>query len=324
MSTIYWRAIGAAVGLMATTVLMVDGSTAQDQRPRNEIKNIGEHLLHWLGKNPEENTDIDRPCKNGEENRNSDLCAQWRAADAARESAEWAKQTYRLDVIGAVIGFFTLVSAAVAAFFAGSAAIYTKRSADEASRSAKFSEQANDLARNQSRAWLSISCRISKAHSGITIGGVAGTYWSVDCDCVNVGGTPALNVVFIAEISLLGPGYPSSVEQMNAFCDNIRNRNFANAEAVFPGRNGKFGHMVFLSNCKINEVLKDADFKAISPIVYGCISYRTLNDVTIRQTRFVYRVVQEVDGDAFALTPDSDDWLLRPVFLASPAVITAD
>lgn len=53
--------------------------------------------------------DLNTPCDQGEDNRNSDLCAQWKAADAAQESAVWTKRTFFLGVFGAVIGLLTLL-----------------------------------------------------------------------------------------------------------------------------------------------------------------------------------------------------------------------
>ena len=34
--------------------------------------------------------DYQKPCDRQERNRNSDLCAQWTAADAARDAADWS------------------------------------------------------------------------------------------------------------------------------------------------------------------------------------------------------------------------------------------
>ncbi|AMK18572.1 MULTISPECIES: hypothetical protein [Sphingobium] len=49
--------------------------------------------------------DRDTGCSKGEDKRESDLCAQWKAADAAREAAEYAWYTMLLGFVGTIIGF---------------------------------------------------------------------------------------------------------------------------------------------------------------------------------------------------------------------------
>lgn len=43
------------------------------------------------------------PCDKGQDNRSSDLCAQWKAADAARDAAEYAWMTMILGFVGTVL-----------------------------------------------------------------------------------------------------------------------------------------------------------------------------------------------------------------------------
>lgn len=59
------------------------------------------------------------PCREGSDNRNSDLCAQWKAADAAESSANAA---WLLGVAGVIIGILTLGAAIAAASYAKQAA----------------------------------------------------------------------------------------------------------------------------------------------------------------------------------------------------------
>jgi len=103
-----------------------------------------------------------QPCKAGQDNRNSDLCAQWKAADAAKESADWARQSYWLILAGTVIGFMTFCAAIAAAIYAGQAAVHTRRSADIAEKALLdierphiFVEKIKAL-RNINESWLDI------------------------------------------------------------------------------------------------------------------------------------------------------------------------
>lgn len=43
--------------------------------------------------------EYERPCREGEKNRNSDLCAQWEAATAAGDSARWAYWAFLLNIV---------------------------------------------------------------------------------------------------------------------------------------------------------------------------------------------------------------------------------
>jgi hypothetical protein len=74
----------------------------------------------------------DTGCKPGQDNRDSDLCAQWKAADGAYASAIWTERTFWLGVVGVAIGGLTLFFASSAAHWAKEAATETKRSADAA------------------------------------------------------------------------------------------------------------------------------------------------------------------------------------------------
>ncbi|RYG38885.1 MAG: hypothetical protein EON93_01175 [Burkholderiales bacterium] len=79
----------------------------------------------------------DPGCEQGRDNRNSDLCAQWKAADAAEESATWTRRTFWLTLGGLVIGGATLGAAVFAALYARDAAREGARSANAADNTHK-------------------------------------------------------------------------------------------------------------------------------------------------------------------------------------------
>jgi hypothetical protein len=101
------------------------------------------------------------PCEAGQDNRNSDLCAQWKAADAAKDSAYWARQSYRLIFAGTVVGAFTLFAAIAAALYAREAARHTETGSIQTERSAKAAEDAIAVSREigeaQARAYISVT-----------------------------------------------------------------------------------------------------------------------------------------------------------------------
>jgi hypothetical protein len=81
---------------------------------------------------------LEKPCQEGDNKRPSDLCAQWKAADAA-DSAKNA--TWLFGGLGTLIGALTLGAASAAAFYAKRAADHTKRGADTAERTLTDLEQ---------------------------------------------------------------------------------------------------------------------------------------------------------------------------------------
>lgn len=88
--------------------------------------------VHHLDKTDE----TDKPCPKDKDNRNSDLCAQWKAADAAADSANASWSQFYLGIGGLAVGFFTLVAAGAAAVYSKLAASQTQRHADIAENSA--------------------------------------------------------------------------------------------------------------------------------------------------------------------------------------------
>lgn len=60
----------------------------------------------------------DNGCKQGQDIRQSELCAQWKAADAAQESADWTRSGFCVSVVGSILGALTLIAAGFAALYA--------------------------------------------------------------------------------------------------------------------------------------------------------------------------------------------------------------
>lgn len=57
---------------------------------------------------PDEPAKEDRGCEQGDDNRKSDLCAQWKAADAAEEAADWAARSFVATIVGTGLLIWTL------------------------------------------------------------------------------------------------------------------------------------------------------------------------------------------------------------------------
>jgi hypothetical protein len=98
-------------------------SQAEPTKEQREISQSLKDIAASLEESDKPN-EAEKPCPKEQENRNSDLCAQWKAAHAAADAAEASWYQFRLGVGGLIVGFLTLVAAGVAAYFAKKAADY--------------------------------------------------------------------------------------------------------------------------------------------------------------------------------------------------------
>jgi hypothetical protein len=101
----YRIAIFAAVGWLSLTAEQPNPS-AQSKQAQTD-RRVGDALTNIAAtydnqakraQSPKES----RPCEPGEDQRDSDLCAQWKAADAAENAAWWAAATGWISALGLV------------------------------------------------------------------------------------------------------------------------------------------------------------------------------------------------------------------------------
>jgi hypothetical protein len=115
--------LGAAVSLSAANpneaASKPTGNT--DQQVAAALENVSLAI-----KPPHKATEHDDPCPKGDDNRASDLCAQWKAADATKASADVA---FWFAVVESLISALTLAAAVAAARYAFRAAIATEATA---------------------------------------------------------------------------------------------------------------------------------------------------------------------------------------------------
>lgn len=140
---------------------------------------------------------LERPCDYGEEKRESDLCAQWKAADSAAQAAKWAKWSFFLGALGTLGLFWTLFYTRQAVRLATD----TAREAGEAIAIAGRNADAAMDAVNIAREGLTLSERIGQAQvkAYLVLHGVTGR---IDEDgrphfifrVTNAGNSPAFSV----------------------------------------------------------------------------------------------------------------------------------
>ncbi|MET0360737.1 MAG: hypothetical protein ABW048_03190, partial [Sphingobium sp.] len=144
---------------------MVAASSPNDRnidRPKKTTPSalVADKQANSANKTQGPNFNDDLGCRPGSDDRRSDLCAQWKAADAAERSADWTRNTFWLGLAGTAIGGLTLAAAAFAAWWA-------KRAAEEAAKSAIAAhaqvEQAERLLNEQLRPWIFVKSIVIKS-----------------------------------------------------------------------------------------------------------------------------------------------------------------
>lgn len=234
---------------------------------------------------------------------------------AQEEMAKWARFSFLVTLIGAIVSGLGL--------FALLCSLRLNRRATEAAQTAVT--VARETNESQSRAWLSANCMLEGPEEGTTHLGVDGIWFNVACQAKNHGRSPATAVSFHAEIALVGKDTPDPKSMMEKYCDSIRERADRDAEAIFPDSTALMGHTVFLAKKDIAADMATKDFKMISPVVYGCLNYKTLYTKGVRQTRFVYHVSTiNAQGQIMVLQPESQNWLSQRIALTAPGTVTTD
>jgi hypothetical protein len=156
------RSVALAVAVIALSAASPkSGGSPPDSTTDQKVAAALENVASALKQQP--NAQNRLPCGKRDENRSSDLCAQWKAADAAKSAADAA---WYLGIAGAVIAVLTLYVAVRAALYAKEAAAHTAAGTSEARRSADADEKAlvstREVGAAELRPWIVIEPRITK------------------------------------------------------------------------------------------------------------------------------------------------------------------
>ncbi|MEF2074924.1 hypothetical protein [Consotaella aegiceratis] len=172
----YWFII-VAFGIVVLAALQ-QSCWAQEQNRNPEEQIYIPPPPFGLFEQTEEPNGPAQPCEQGREDRSSDLCAQWKAADAAKKSADWG-------AFSVCIGVVTFLAAAVAAIYAGSTSKASWASVAETRR----------IGEAQVRAYLDFE--------HVTIGyDAANQCLTFSAMIINNGQSPALSADFVVEVTL--------------------------------------------------------------------------------------------------------------------------
>jgi hypothetical protein len=136
MHTAY-RSFILALGLILAAAHPAPGrgpqaKDAADNQIQRSLEDIAASQREAVKRSP-----LNEPCRYGESMRSSDLCAQWKAADAAYSSAY---ATWLFGALGSLVGGLTLAAAWSAAKWARKAAIYTENAVAAANKANELTE----------------------------------------------------------------------------------------------------------------------------------------------------------------------------------------
>lgn len=155
-----------------------------------------------------------QPCGNSRYRSDDDLCAQWKAADAARDAANWAWWQLGLSALGVLglgltlwFNFRALKLAEGASKETKDALIIAERNASAAMRGAMAAGDANEIMREGQRKQLRPYVYLEKPRVGwqsIQSFGIIGDFANTTLRFRNYGMTPAKNVVVKARTYIGG------------------------------------------------------------------------------------------------------------------------
>ncbi|GEM_PF-6131436 len=124
----------------------------------------------------------------------TELCAQWKSADAAEAAVVWAGRSFYLSMVGMIVGAATLAAAAAAAIYARAATAEARRSADAAHDAVATARKIGEA---QTRAYLFLkSAKYKLSKKEITVVAEVG----------NTGQSPATNVSYVASLRVFEVG----------------------------------------------------------------------------------------------------------------------
>jgi hypothetical protein len=152
----YWSIIAAIAGLILIGASQPDKKTTDSEQSNTKISEVDAQTRVDVG--PPTSPPKDEGCKAGKEDRKSELCAQWKAADAANDAAKWAWLQLGLSALGVLglvitlwFNFRALRIAEDAADETKDALAVAKQSADSAANLVRLSDR---NARLELRAYL--------------------------------------------------------------------------------------------------------------------------------------------------------------------------
>jgi hypothetical protein len=138
---------------------------------------------------PPQTFEYRKPCEGPKGKDESDLCAQWRAAKAAENSAFWAKWSFWVGIGGMIGLFWTLY--------------YTREAVKDTGDATKAMLRQNELTERAQRPWIVLDCTVTKLRKRRNRMEIAATV-----SCQNIGKMVALSFCYEAFCKLVAGNGP--------------------------------------------------------------------------------------------------------------------
>ena len=161
-----YRLLFVALGLALASPSYSQEAKRDQAKPSDNSASKLERIALAVEKLPSAPTP-DSGCQPGQDDRQSDLCAQWKAADATAEAARWTLWTFLTSLIGLCVGAGTLAAAWLAARWAKKAADFTETGASAAVEAVAETRRIGEA---QVRAYVSlVGIKVAKLDYGLEV-----------------------------------------------------------------------------------------------------------------------------------------------------------
>ncbi len=204
------------------------------------------------------------PCEDPKSESESDLCAQWKSANAAEDSAFWTKWGFWVAVIGSSLLLWQIA--------------LTREAVKDTGDATKAMVRANEIAEAAQRAWIIVEPKIANAayeKKGLNI------RW--ECDFRNIGKTVAADVKLSAALKIYHPSN-TRAETLFASCEAKERRptNIIPGEAITGGAG---------ENYRLVDAIQHIEAeKEVSILLVATAKYRTSTDDEWHFTKRAYAV----------------------------------
>lgn len=255
-------------------------------------------------KQPEAERDK-QPCRNPESREESDLCAQWVAANAARENVIWTERGFWIGVLTAFgLGFTILLT------------FRAVRSGEESLAHAR------QVAKLELRPWLSFAnLKIHRLNMIRPEEGHEGEDWIIaaviEVEIINSGPTPAKDIRVLAHV-VDNPLEKEAAAEVEHWAKHQMetNRGFP-LGLLPPGGTGLYKYAV---PCCVRYYEEGgAERRNVFPGVALAMIYRGFDDETLRQTVQVFRL-SNADPKLHTDTPQANGFWLTHTSYADHAI----
>ncbi|HTM81965.1 hypothetical protein [Asticcacaulis sp.] len=278
------------------------------------------------------------PCPKNTDLRASDLCAQWKAADAARKAAEWGVTAF---IVGTIVNVLTLIGVAFGWMETRKASMASIKQVEIAQLQLDMTNVSLDISREEARqnaramdfqlrAWISLAIKMESIVQRKTFEETDVMTLRVGATIKNHGASPAVGLRFYAKLDI-----------WKASCTNEKSRNNFTAQcveqytsgigdvdsgpdagvAVFPSQEHGEDERISLDWKEILACINDNDY--FYPLVICVVLYRTSGNHEVRHTALVFDL-RDALGQAERMKAIANGvWTDRKMLLGEPGLMDA-